>query len=207
MMKAWTNVMAGAAALVTLALAQTGRADDFIARDRRGNLTVHDDRAGFGAEGQWAFSTDTGLSIQRTTVSNQDGSVTTLSLVPAIDYFVLENLSVGGVMGVEYQKAGGDRRTNFRLGPRVGYNFELSELLSVWPKLGFSFSHSKYKQDFGIDDATAKSNAIALNLSAPLMVHPAAHFFAGFGPFLDTELSGDNRNTTWGFKLTLGGWV
>jgi hypothetical protein len=39
------------------------------------------------------------------------------------------------------------------------------------------------------------------------MLHPAPHFFAGFGPFLDVDLSGDNRATTWGARLTLGGWI
>jgi hypothetical protein len=33
------------------------------------------------------------------------------------------------------------------------------------------------------------------------------HFFAGFGPFLDTDLSGDARATAFGGKLTLGGWL
>lgn len=39
------------------------------------------------------------------------------------------------------------------------------------------------------------------------MLQPARHFFAGFGPFLDVDLSGDNRVTMLGAKLTLGGWL
>jgi hypothetical protein len=39
------------------------------------------------------------------------------------------------------------------------------------------------------------------------MFHPVQHFFAGFGPFLDTDLSGDARATVFGGKLTLGGWL
>jgi hypothetical protein len=39
------------------------------------------------------------------------------------------------------------------------------------------------------------------------MFHPAPHFFVGLGPFLDADLSGDSRATTWGAKLTIGGWM
>jgi hypothetical protein len=35
----------------------------------------------------------------------------------------------------------------------------------------------------------------------------APHFFAGFGPFLDADLTGDNKATVIGGKLTLGGWL
>lgn len=205
MIKAWTNAVAAMAAVATLALAQTGRAEDFIARDRDGRLARRE--SSFGDQGVWAFSTDTALSIQRETRSNADGAVTTLKIAPASDFFVIDNLSVGGIMGIEYTKAGSGRSTRFTLGPRVGYDFELSDMLSVWPKLGFSFSHGKLKNETPIGDVTYKSNAIALNLFVPVMIHPAPHFFAGFGPFLDTDLNGDSRTTVWGLKLTLGGWI
>jgi hypothetical protein len=49
-------------------------------------------------------------------------------------------------------------------------------------------------------------DAFTLNLFAPIMFHPAPHFFVGFGPFLDTDLSGSDKVTTYGAKLTIGGW-
>jgi hypothetical protein len=179
----------------------TAQDNQFVARDAQGNMQYLDDRAGFGRPGQWTFSTDTGVSISRTTISNSDGALTIVKIEPAADYFVIENLSVGGMIGLQYTKAGNDSGTRFTIGPRVGYNIELSRLLSVWPKIGFSFAHTNE------DAADDKANSLALNLFAPLMVHPAEHFFAGFGPFLDTDMSGDTRSTTWGVKLTLGGWI
>lgn len=192
------------------------RGDDpqFIARDRQGNLSVLDDAAGFGREGQWTFSTDAALEFSRRTQEDSPAT-TSISVFPATDYFLIENLSVGGVIGVGYTKAGDTRSTAFKLGPRVGYNFELSPLLSVWPKLGFSYSHTKVETERETMVGTAvvrtsaetSNDAIALNLFAPIMLHPAPHFFAGFGPFLDVDLSGNNRATIWGFRLTLGGWL
>jgi hypothetical protein len=51
------------------------------------------------------------------------------------------------------------------------------------------------------------NNGIALNIFVPVMMHPATHFFVGFGPFLDSDLSGDNRVTSYGLRLTIGGWM
>lgn len=170
-----------------------------------------DGREMFGTPGQWAFSSDAALSLQRATQSDVDGSTTTVVLAPAADYFIVRNLSVGGSISLAYSKAGENTSTRFGLGPRIGYNIVLSQMLSVWPKLGFSYAHTNSKAETNIGgmqvSQESDSNGIALNLFAPVMVHPAPHFFAGFGPFLDTDLSGDNRSTVWGVKLTLGGWL
>lgn len=191
---------------------QTGDLDasDVVARDNQGNIVRRENRTGFGSSGQWTFSTDAALSFERRTQSNT-ASVTTLSILPATDYFVLKNFSVGGVIGVVYQKAGDTKSTAFKLGPRVGYNIKFSELLSFWPKIGISYSHTKYKTEINVNgderSSTTKNNAVQLNIFAPVMVHPAEHFFVGFGPFVDTDLNGDHRVTIWGLRLTIGGWI
>lgn len=171
---------------------------------------VKDDVAGFAEEGQWAFSTDAALSIERRTQS-RTSATTSVSIYPAADYFAVKNLSVGGSAGVLYVRTGGFRGYSLKVGPRIGYNFELGKLVSLWPKLGVLYSHTQSSGD-GSDDASEESvgvsnDGIAINMFAPFMLLPASHFFAGFGPFLDTDVSGKNRATTWGFRLTLGGWL
>lgn len=202
--------------LASGAVAQEGDPEEgspeFVSRDRKGAMERQDDTAGFGADGQMAFSTDAALGFDRLTGDGRRAT-TTITIRPALDYFVAENFSVGGVVGVDYVKSGDTRSTVFTIGPRVGYNVEFSRLLSFWPKLGFSYTYTKQKSDEvdlpggGELSATVDNNALALNLYAPVMLHPASHFFAGFGPFLDTDLNGDNRTTRWGFRLTLGGWI
>ncbi|MEY4513832.1 MAG: hypothetical protein RLZZ450_5954 [Pseudomonadota bacterium] len=184
-----------------------------IERNAQGELTTRDDSAGFGRTRQWAFSSDASIQVQRTTQSDSSGSTTTLSLAPAADYFVLPNLSVGGSVGVYYAKAGESSGSRFTVGPRVGYNFEVSRLLSVWPKLGLNYAHTggNAPQITNVNTGTVTgnndNNAIAISIFVPVMVHPAPHFFAGLGPFLESDLSGDNRATSWGIKLTMGGWI
>jgi hypothetical protein len=161
---------------------------------------------GFGRASVLAFSSDSALTIQH---SSQD--VTTIQLAPSADYFIIDNLSLGGFISFDYSKSGAGDGSRIGVGPRVGYNIKLSDMLSIWPKAGFAFAHSSATvsaQAGGVEVSETRSgNALAMNLFAPLMVHPAPHFFGGFGPFLDVDLSGDDRVTMFGAKLTLGGWI
>lgn len=165
------------------------------------------DNYGFGSAGVLAFSSDAAVTIQH---SSQD--VTTIQLAPAADYFIIDGLSLGGFISFDYSKSGAGDGSRFGIGPRIGYNLKLSDNLSLWPKAGFAYAHSSstVSTDVGNGATVARNrsgDAIAMNLFVPLMIHPAAHFFAGFGPFLDVDLSGDDRVTVFGAKLTLGGWI
>jgi hypothetical protein len=82
----------------------------------------------------------------------------------------------------------------------------------VWPKLGFSFAHSNLSTTLQLGpglkySSSVSNNAVALNIFVPIMLHPAEHFFAGVGPFLDTDLSGHQKVTVYGLKLSFGGWI
>jgi hypothetical protein len=161
----------------------------------------------FGEQGQKAVSSDAGLSISNTSASGVDGSTTTLILRPAVDWFFMDSVSLGGFVGVEYTSSQGGSSTVISLGPRLGYNLPLSERLSFWPKLGFSLASTSFEDDAVVGDDDESNTSVQLNLFAPLMFHPVQHFFLGLGPALDQDLSGDDKATTIAVRLTLGGWV
>ena len=166
----------------------------------------------FGAKGQIAISSDAALTIQRRTMSDVSGGTTSIQLAPAADYFVINNLSIGGFIGFDYTTSGENDSSRFSIGPRVGYNLPFSDLVSIWPKGGFSYAHTSSTVTVpgsggSTVSTTNSSGAFALNLFVPVMFHPVQHFFAGFGPFLDTDLSGDAKATAFGGKLTMGGWI
>jgi hypothetical protein len=167
----------------------------------------------FGAQGQIAISSDAGLSISNTSISGVDGSTTTLILRPAVDYFVIDYLSLGGFLGVQYDSTSGGSTTAISIGPRVGYNIPLSERFSVWPKIGFSFASTSQSTDdttgggVTIEGEDETNTSLQLNLFAPFMFHPVQHFFIGFGPAFDLDLTGDSKATTIAARLTLGGWL
>jgi hypothetical protein len=204
-------------AAVTLAVAGPAlaqdRDDDDVRVRTRGtsgpDVRVNSPSGRFGLEGQKAVSSDAGLSISNTSVSGVDGSTTTLILRPAVDWFFADSISLGGFVGVEYNSTPGGSSSVISIGPRIGYNLPVSERLSIWPKVGFSLANTTVNNDGigGLDDEEESNTSVQLNLFAPLMFHPVQHFFLGFGPALDVDLSGDTKATTIAARLTLGGWL
>jgi len=166
----------------------------------------------FGERGQLAIMGEAGALITHTHVSGADGSATTLLIRPAVDYFVIDHLSVGAFAGIEYSSSSGASTTTFGIGPRVGYDVPLSERFSLWPKAGFSFNSTNFKVDAqsvgGVTlPATSDSNtALAFNLYVPLMFH-SHHYFAGIGPSVDADITGSPKTTTIAARMVIGGWL
>lgn len=165
----------------------------------------------FGIDKHVAISSDASLSVQRSTTSGVSGATTSIQLSPALDYFSVDSFSIGGFVGASYTTTGDDHSTRFSIGPRVGYHVVVSDMFSVWPKVGFSYAATTSTVDQAVGATTVavttRNSNVTLNLFAPFMVHPAPHFFAGFGPFLDTDVRGDARTRVWGGKLLIGGWI
>jgi hypothetical protein len=163
----------------------------------------------FGAKGTLAISSEAGATFSHTSVSGVDGSTTTFVLRPGVDYFVIPKLSVGVFLGVDHLSQPLASTTTFAVGPRVGYDIAFSDRFSIWPRAGLSFNHTALEVEGvgGVTPSSDESNdAIAVNLFAPVMYH-TQHFFAGVGPALDTDLSGNAKTTTFAVRVTLGGWI
>jgi hypothetical protein len=201
-------------AIVSPALAQDRDDDDDVTVSTRRESSLPDVRANspsgrFGLKGQIAVSSDAGLSISNTSVSGVDGSTTSVTLRPSVDWFFADSLSVGGFVGVQYDSTDAGSTAILSVGPRVGYNLPISARTSVWPKAGLSIANTRVTSDGdgGLDDEEADNTAAQLNLFVPFMFHPVPHFFLGLGPALDVDLSGDAKATTIAIRLTLGGWI
>jgi len=166
----------------------------------------------FGSKGQIAISSEAGTTFERTSISGVDGATTKLVLRPGVDYFLLNRLSLGAFVGIDYSSVPGGSTTVFSVGPRVGYDFAFSDHFSIWPRAGVSFNSSTVKTDaeelggVSIPSSESSNDAVAINLFAPILFHHH-RFFAGVGPALDTDLSGDAKATTIAVRVTLGGWV
>jgi hypothetical protein len=166
----------------------------------------------FGAAGQLAISSDANLQLTHTSVTDGGDSTTILSLRPAADFFVIDDLSIGGFVLFENDSSSGatESTTTFGIGPRVGYNLAISDTFSFWPKVGLSFQH--------VSAGTASETSFNVALFAPFLVHPAQHFFLGLGPIVSTDLANNvsgagggsaevPKATTFGLAFTLGGWI
>ena len=183
--------------------------------------TAHAQARDFGAPGELAISSDAQISLigQSYSGNGAPGNTFQFVLQPAADYFVIQNLSLGGYVEYAHQSQSGTNggpgtsSDTFGLGPRIGYDIPLSDLFSFWPKafIGFSSTNtSSGNQSFG-------QNAWSVGIYAPFLLHPSQHFFLGLGPELATQLSntvsqGNNSAsgptaTTYGLAFTVGGWL
>jgi hypothetical protein len=181
-------------------------------------------RAGndFGAKGQISVNVDLPFTsdapqfaIYNTSVSGGGGSTTTIMIAPALDYFVAQNLSIGGQIGFRREStpiANGSSlsviTTGFVLGVRGGLNVPLTPALSLWPRLSLTYSSSS--------GGGVTYTYVPLGIFVPLLWHPASHFFLGGGPVFVTDLSatgesnglsGDIPKTTdVGLQAVIGGY-
>jgi len=175
----------------------------------------------FGGPGQIVLTSATDASITHRTYSNSKGSETYLTIEPGIDYFVTDHASIGGSLviahsggtGLDYSGTSTEfASTSFGLDLGAGYNLRLSTIASIWlrGKVGFGSVDSSVSSASGSNQHTRTRGWV--DVSAPILVHPATHFFFGAGPFLLHDLSNrdqynyENKATRLGLSLVLGGW-
>lgn len=187
-----------------------------------GNALAADDTVNpFSKAGQLAISSDMSLSLDHTSTSPPQGdstSSTTFRIAPAADYFVIDGLSVGGQIGYAHT-SGGNAPNDFSsssigIGPRVGYNYNFTNNLGIWPRAYFMFNSASSSRG-GKDGPSATT--MTVGLFAPVLFHPAEHFFLGLGPYISTDISSKvsppggssvdgDKNTSFGLNFTLGGY-
>ena len=150
---------------------------------------------GFGGAGQWVVSMSTANASSNSFFVHLSDNSTDINLHPAVDYFLVPKLSIGGEVGFSHGSGG---VTTLEIGARVGYALVIGGPIGFWPTAGV-FG--------GYDTGNHMSNGHAsLGIFAPFLLHPAAHFFVGLGPAFNLGLSGGN-GTEFGIDFTLGGWI
>jgi hypothetical protein len=182
----------------------------------------------FGDAGEFVISGLMSASVGHLGYSSSDASTTSASFQPAFDYFVQPNFSLGASLFINYSDAtsaiGIESKTvSYGAYGRLGANAPLGDSISFRPiaSLGVWSLHSTLESQF--DGVTSfggtavpaagevTETAVVLEFFAPLLVHPARHFFLGLGPDIYTDLThtvGDfaNRRTFIGLSSIVGGW-
>ncbi len=121
------------------------------------------------------------------------GDGTRFELRPALDYFVIQNLSIGGAVEFDYT-SGTPNSTVFRIAPEVGYEVALTDTWSIWPQVALSLAFPN-----------PGDPGVTLVLFVPFLLHPAEHFFFGIGPGLSQDLT-SNPTTFITGSFLIGGY-
>jgi len=183
----------------------------------------------FGTAGRFVITGSFALSAGFTGHSPSDATSFSVRFVPALDYFVARNLSLGGfVLGtydnattsIPYAKI--DTTTSaVGLGVSVGYNVPISQLFSWWlrSELAFALAHRKNEGTLAqglsstgaVSGSSTDEEVLVASLYLPFLLHPVPHFFIGFGPEAFYDLvhkvgAGDDQRFHFGASSTVGGW-
>lgn len=154
---------------------------------------------GFGTTGQFVISMGA-TADEHLFFHKASGGGWTLHLAPALDYFIVPRVSVGGVLAYTHGSGGGTNASGsnaITFGARAGYNFDINDRFGVWPMGGiivdwFSANHVSTTNTF-------------FSVFAPFLFHIAPHFFVGAGPSFLANLSGPDANQ-YGIDSIIGGW-
>lgn len=138
-------------------------------------------------QGNFVVTNDAGLGFSQ---QIGHGGGTTFNLRPALAYFIVNHLSVGGAIEFDYG-SGHPAFTQLQIAPEIGYEFALSDTWSFWPQASVPISVPN-----------PGSTSVALALFAPFLVHPAEHFFFGAGPGFSQAFTSPNTTLfTIGFRI------
>jgi hypothetical protein len=183
----------------TASAAEDSAGSSPAAETSSGGFAPAADAGGFGAAGQLALSL--GPTADEHFFFHKNGGAWQLQLAPAADYFIAPHISVGGV--VTYAHASGGPGTNglgadtFGLAARAGYVLAINDKFGVWPLGGLALTYLSVNHMSQTDTW--------FTIFAPVLFHPAPHFFVGLGPNFRIHLSGHD-STEYGVDSMLGGW-
>jgi hypothetical protein len=152
---------------------------------------------GFGGTGQWVFSMETADPGSGSFFIHGSNGNATISLNPAVDYFIASNISVGGSVNFSHDSNGAGS-TTVGIGARAGYNLNITGQVAFWPSLRLFAEHVNANHT-GASDSS-------FGVFAPFLYHLTPHFFLGAGPDFNLGLSGGSY-TEYGIDFIIGGWL
>jgi len=152
-------------------------------------------------------SKDTTVALFGMTGSESTGLVPRL----ALDYFVVESISVGGSFvyvsrsGSTDSEAGGasvstdnPTITTLEFAPRVGYAMAFDETFSFWPRAGITYFSQKTETPdptgTGAGSTTDTASGLDLTIEGMVGISPFSHFAMLVGPYVDFGLSGTYKS-------------
>ncbi|MEO8877541.1 MAG: hypothetical protein ABI461_18240, partial [Polyangiaceae bacterium] len=106
-----------------------------------------------------------------------------------------------------------DQSDAFAIGFRLGFQIPLFEPVSLYPRGTMSLMARDFDETSGGRENANGVAGLSVGLYAPIDVEIAPHFFAGFGPSINHDLSNDdnykreNLETTIGIGAELGVWL
>jgi hypothetical protein len=197
-------------------------------QDESGPPAHPDENQAFGQRGQVVLSNNLLADFNWLSYAGTGASSLSVAVGGSVDYFMAPHFFVGAFLSESYALAQGAAsasvpatrasRNRVYFGPRLGGDLPLGRWLSIEAIGSLEFGFEDYDVTSGPTETKYSGSIAAVDLFAPLLVHPAPHVFLGLGPFVYSEFShsisfpgGDssiqNAETELGLSSVIGGWL
>ena len=148
-----------------------------------------------GERGAMSINGAFALDLSSHSNDQNDNTVTSITVAPNGDLFVIPNVSLGGGLIVRYNKSGNVSTTSYGAQGRAGYYLPIGSA-GIWLMAGFAYLHGDSSIDTVLGTTGGTSDTFTLQVFMPLVVHLAPGFFIGLGPAISQDLVySDNDNT------------
>jgi hypothetical protein len=186
--------------------------------------------ARFGTKGQFVLTDGASLGFINTWFDSSQATHLSVTVSPALHYFVVDNVSLGLALGVTYTDDKGyasdgtlveNKGTTVSVAPELGVNIPFGDAVSWWLRGAVGFESNRYTTSIAAPSPTGTSSFAAplplsqdgawFSLYFPLLLHPAPNFFFGAGPNVFHDFAGyqgagaSDQRTAFGVGTVIGG--
>jgi len=162
------------------------------------SFSANADQDRFGSQGQFVPFGSISVSYSSASANGQSASLTNVAINPTFYVFVADNVAVGLAANATFTSLSQDGSSasgsGFGLSPIVAFNLWLGESASLVP--AFSVYVNSRDVQLSSTGNNPRLTAFGLQLAAPILFHPARHFFLGFGPVVSVDLAAGVSNAT-----------
>jgi hypothetical protein len=166
---------------------------------KRESVDIEGSANNFGAPAQIVISQDFTASIS---YDSREPNGFFFDVAPSLDYFILENISIGAAVSLAFAITDADDSFDVGLAGRVGYALPLRDSVSLWPRLSMGFQRRDTPTPGG---ASETDTDFVIGAFVPALMHITPNFFIGAGPDLEIIPGGNNDGVTLAVRTTLGG--
>jgi hypothetical protein len=176
--------------------------------------------ARFGARHSTVLTSGMSLSGNWATYSGSGARERSISVGPALDWFVVDDISIGAQLAYQvgsylgYQSDGSTVTYDVNgvgASVRFGVHARISDHVSCYPTVALGIGTDNSDERSGAARNVYAREYAAWSLSSPLLVHIASHYFIGLGPYLTHEVKDSEEReilaTKLGISSVAGGWL
>jgi len=121
-----------------------------------------------------------------------------------IEWFVIDGLAIGGVVGYESEEQGDESETSTIIGPMVSYYFQMDQMLI--PYAGIGYIYNSTEEDDGVTTNESTFTTIRLKAGLAYMLGNNLSLFGEFSYDMD-EMEPDGGDTIEGTEMMIAAGI